>query len=124
MAVVIVLVAEALPWLTQQQIEASQAAARAGDAGTAVARAADARDIEPWAASPRLQLALVEEAARNLRAAQGAIKAAIRRDPTDWNLWFAYTRIEVRAGHPRRALAGLARIRKLNPLLTLTPATP
>ncbi len=117
-----VLVAQGLPWLTEREIGASQAAVRAGDARTALARAADARDIEPWAASPRVQLGLVEEASGNLTAARASMRAAIRHDPTDWRVWLTYTRIEVRSGQPRGALRGLARVRRLNPRLPLLAA--
>ena len=47
------------PLLVTHEIKASQSAAAAGDVGSAVDHAKSARSIEPWAASPYVQLGLL-----------------------------------------------------------------
>ncbi len=60
------IIAQAIPLLTHVKISASQKAVRAGNAERALGNAEDARRLQPWAASPYLQLALVREAIDDL----------------------------------------------------------
>ncbi|MGZ4360284.1 MAG: O-antigen ligase family protein, partial [Gaiellaceae bacterium] len=113
----VLLCAQAIPFFAQSRLRASADAARAGNTRTALTAARQAQRIEPWASSPRLQEALVHEAAGRLRPAQQEIQAAIRRDPDDWRLWLVATRIAVKRAQPVRANVALARVRALNPLL-------
>ena len=55
----ILIIGQAVPLLAQRQIAESQEAVQDGDLDRALDAAAAARDIQPWAASPYLQLALV-----------------------------------------------------------------
>jgi hypothetical protein len=117
-AVVIGLVAagaQGWPLLTQLQIGASQHAARRGNTSAAIDSASSAVDIQPWAASPRLQLALVEEQAGRLRAAGAAIDKAVARAPDDWHLWLVAARIQAKRGELASARRSLRRARSLNP---------
>lgn len=107
--------AQAIPWLAQREVLASQAAERAGDAPRALAKAQAARTIQPWAASPYLQLALVAEQANDLPAARKWIRTAISKNSTDWTLWLVSARIDTRVGALGSARAALARARSLNP---------
>ncbi|MBV9213723.1 MAG: O-antigen ligase family protein [Actinobacteria bacterium] len=107
--------AMALPWLVEREIHASQAAVRSRNLGEAITRARAARSLQPWAASPYLQLALTNERGGALRAARRAIAGATRRDPSDWRLWLVYTRIATESGRPKLARRTLAAMRKLNP---------
>ncbi len=121
-----VLAAELIVLLADIELGRSQADARAGNLGAARAGALAASKIEPWAASPYLQLALVEESRGNLAAARRAIGRSIARDPDDWRLWFVEARIDDGLGRDRSGAAGLARARVLNPrslLLVPTPAS-
>lgn len=108
-------IAAALPWLVEREIQSSQAAVRSGNLVQAQRRALDARALQPWAASPYLQLALTREVGGNLRGALSAIRAATRRDPSDWRLWLAYARIATQAGKIRQATKAIGRVRELNP---------
>jgi tetratricopeptide (TPR) repeat protein len=101
--------------LSQSRLEESQAAAKRGDAAAAISAADDARTLEPWASSPYLQIALLEEAEGNLRAARSHIADAIDREPDNWRLWLVSARIEVKAGFIGEARKSLARARSLNP---------
>jgi O-antigen ligase len=107
--------AQAVPLLAETKIEDSQAAVRRGDLDDAVSDAAAARVVQPWAASPYFQLALVEEARGDLEAAQDSIGQAIARDSADWRLWLVAARIETRAGHVAEARESLGHARELNP---------
>ena len=85
-----VVIAQAIPFLAQAQIGNSQAAAARGDLRAAQADALRARQIQPWAASPYLQLALTSELDGRPDDAESWVRKAIRRDPTDWRLWLVW----------------------------------
>jgi hypothetical protein len=107
--------AQAFSLLTNREIQASQNAVARGDLVAASKRADNARKIEPWAASPYEQLALVAEQAFEYDDATRWIRKAIARAPTDWRLWLTLTRLEVARGDIRAALTALHRCRQLNP---------
>ena len=96
-------------------VRSSQANARAGHLTAALNDAATAQRIEPGAAAPRLQRALVLERLGDVRGASGAIVAAEQREPTNWQIWLVASRIATEAGQPRVALAAYRRARSLNP---------
>jgi hypothetical protein len=102
-------------FLTETRLGDSRKAARAGDLESAAQDARDAIKIEPWAAGPRLQLALVEELGGDLKAANREISEAIDRAPDNWQLWFVRTRLEVKSGDLAAARQALDRARQLNP---------
>ena len=110
-----VITTEAIPLLAQTRIRDSQAAVERGDATTALDKARDARDLQPWAASPRLQLALVEEQTGDLGAARSSILEAIDNDPSDWRLWLVRARLETKSGAFARARRSLREAKRLNP---------
>ena len=111
----LLVLAHAIPLFAQREIGHSQAAVRRGDLGDALAAAKRARDIQPWAATPYLQLALVSEQAGALASARVWIDKAIARDRTDWRLWLASARIETRLGRVTAAERSLRRAVALNP---------
>jgi tetratricopeptide (TPR) repeat protein len=110
-----VIATEAVPLFAQTRIRDSQAAVDRGDAAAAVDKARDASDLQPWAASPHLQLALVEEQTGDLRAARGAILQAIDNDPSDWRLWLVRARLETKSGAVAAAGRSLREAKRLNP---------
>ena len=112
---VAVIVAAAIPMLAQLQIGSSQAAVARGDLGAATTDALRARAIQPWAASPYLQLALTAELDGRLGDAHRWIQSALRRDEDDWRLWIVAARIETKLALPRAASASLQRAESLNP---------
>jgi tetratricopeptide (TPR) repeat protein len=115
---------EAISLLTALEVRKSQAAVRAGDAHLALSRARAAAEIEPWAATPYLQLALVEQAVGDLGAAEHSIRSALQRDTRDWRLWVVAARIEAARGGRIEAEASLRRARTLNPRSPSLTATP
>jgi tetratricopeptide (TPR) repeat protein len=110
-----IVVAQSIPFLTQDKLELSQRRFAAGDLAGALDAARDARGIQPWASSPHLQIALVEEASGHLRAARRAIRQAIQRDPSDWRLWLTAARIDQNSGQRLAARRNLSRAVELNP---------
>lgn len=108
--------AQAAPLLAQQKIEASNSAARDGDTARAYDQALSARSLTPWAFSPYLQLALVEEQNGNLAEARRWIDGAATRNPRNWQLWVVSARIAAKQGAIETAVRDLAHARRLNPL--------
>ena len=107
------------PLLASNRLEASQAAARKGSFGSALSEARAARDLQPWAASPYLQLALIEEGAGRLRPARVWLAEALERDPRNATLWVIAARLDTKSGRIEDARLALARARQLNPFLRL-----
>jgi tetratricopeptide (TPR) repeat protein len=101
--------------LTEVKLDDSRAAFDRGDLSAAAQEATDASTLQPWAAEPWLQRALVEEEAGNLTDARGAIAEAIDRAPDDWSLWYTASQIEDRAGNRTAAFEAYERARALNP---------
>ena len=99
-------------------IRNSQAAVRAGNATHARSEALAAKAIEPWSATPYLQLGLISEAEGNYGQAAQWLDEAISRSSRDWNLWLRAARIEA-----LRNKFGLAK-RDLDEARTLNPHSP
>src|SRR6187549_458663 len=82
------------PLLVERELDASRDAAAAGNLPSAVEHADTARSIEPWAASPYAQLALVAEAERDYDTAAGRLTQAIDREDRNWQLYYLRSRVE------------------------------
>ena len=106
---------QAVPLIAHLKIEESQDALKEGDANAALAAAEDARDVQGWAASPHLQLALVHETRGDLELAREEISDAIDHDRSDWRLWAVAARIEEASGDTAAARQSLDEARSLNP---------
>jgi len=104
------------PLLVDREIDASQAAAAEGNFGVAVEKADTARSIEPWAASPYVQLGLLAEVEGDYATAAAQIGKAIDREEGNWILYNLRARIEHESGDEAAARADRARARELNPL--------
>lgn len=111
----LLLCAQALPWLTDLQIKASAAAVTRNDGAGAFRHALDAKRLQPWASSPYLQLALVQEQRQDLTDARKWIAEAIEHNPIDWRLWLVAARIETKADDIPAARRSLLRAQGLNP---------
>lgn len=109
------IVVQLLPVLSTVKVDASQAASREGRARAALGAAVDAQELAPWAVSPLLQLALVDETAgRNARARRW-IGAGLERDTRDWRLWLVAARLDTKLGRIAVARKELARAIALHP---------
>jgi hypothetical protein len=111
----LVVVVQAIPFLADQEVGASRRAAARGDIPAAVDHARSAQAVEPWASSPRLQLALAYEELGNNPPARRHLARAIERDSEDWRLRVVDARLAVKAGDIPAARRALARARSLNP---------
>ena len=109
------LVAIAVPLTSTIAVRSSQAAVRSGHYPAALKDALSAQRIEPSAATPRLQRALVLEQMGDLATALRAIDEAAVREPTNWRIWLVASRLAAETGHPQLALAEYRRARSLNP---------
>jgi hypothetical protein len=107
--------AQAVPLLAAVELDESRRAAGRDDIAEARSAALAARDVQPWAASPYLQLALVAEQQGDIKTARSWIGDAIERDRADWRLWLVRARFETRAGNIRAARAALHQAVRLNP---------
>ncbi|MDP2710967.1 MAG: O-antigen ligase family protein [Solirubrobacteraceae bacterium] len=93
----------------------SQSAAADGRLAPALEDSLTAERLQPYAATPRLQRALVLEQAGSLTVAAAAAKLATADEPTNWRTWFVLARIEARSGEAVAAVDALRRARELNP---------
>ncbi len=104
------------PLLVEREIDASKAAAGDGNIASAVDHADTARTIEPWAASPYVQLGLLAQLEGDYETAAERLTEAIEREDRNWVLFYLRAKIEREAGDLAMARANLAEARRLNPL--------
>jgi tetratricopeptide (TPR) repeat protein len=97
------------------EVRSSQSAVLRGDFKTALADAQTAQNIEPSAASPRLQRALVLEQLGDISGARQAIAEAAAREAVNAQIWLVASRLATEANQPRQALADYERARSLDP---------
>jgi hypothetical protein len=107
--------AQGVPLFAQLRIKDSEAAVYRGDTAAAIRAAMDAENLQPWASSPYLQLALVYEREGLIAAARRSIKSAIKRDPQNWQLWYIAAKIEIELGDAAGAQKSLGHAYSLNP---------
>jgi hypothetical protein len=109
------IVAIGVPLAATSAVRKSQAAASAGNTSAALADARDAIRLEPGAASPEIQTALVLELQHDLTGAAAAARQATLDEPANWQTWLVYSRLEAEAGQPSASVAAYRRARSLNP---------
>jgi tetratricopeptide (TPR) repeat protein len=112
---VVALAAVLIPLAGTVAIRDSRAAAAAGNLKTALADSRTAERLQPYAATPHLQRALVLEAQGDLVGAAGAARIATDKEPTNWRTWLVRARLDARRGATNAALGELRRARALNP---------
>ena len=109
------LAAIAVPMASALATRDSHQAAAAGRLQAALADSLTAQRLQPYAATPRLQRALVLEQAGVLAGAASAARSATTEEPTNWRTWFVLARIEARRGNDAQALSALRTAKRLNP---------
>ena len=114
-ALVVIVLAIAVPLATESLVRDSQNEAAAGDNEAALADARSAQNVEPGAAAPRLQEALVLESEGDFDAAAEAARAATERSSTNFRLWMVRSRIEAERGDAEAAVAYYRKARSLAP---------
>ena len=103
------------PLLVDREIDTSNAAAADGNIASAVNHAETARSIEPWAASPYLQLGLLAESQGEYDLAIRRLNQAIDREEDNWQLHYLLGRVEHEAGDDAGAKRSLEEALRLNP---------
>jgi O-antigen ligase len=106
------------PLLVDREIKASQSAAAEENFSSAVDHARSARSIEPWAASPYVQLGLLAQLQGNYPEAIEDFGNAIEREDRNWQWYYLRSQVEHEAGDEAAAQADLEKARELNPLAT------
>ncbi len=103
------------PLLVDREIKASKAAAREEDIASAVSHANTARSIEPFAASPYVQLGLLAQYQGDTATAIERLGEAIEREDRNWILYYLRAKIEHEAGEEGAARADMREAQRLNP---------
>lgn len=111
----LVIVVIAVPTASISLVRQSQSEFKSGDLGSALRLARSAANVQPGAASPRLQEALVLELGGNLKGAAAAARQAIEREPTNWRHWVILSRIEAERGQVDESIDAYRKARSLNP---------
>jgi hypothetical protein len=109
------LVVIGIPLAMANDVSKSQAAARAGDTASALTDARSAVRLEPGAAAPQIQLALVLETQHNYSAALGSARKATRDESQNWSNWLVLSRLEAETGHAKASVTDYERAHSLNP---------
>jgi O-antigen ligase len=104
------------PLLVEREIDASESAAAADNLQSAVDHAEHARSIEPFAASPYVQLGLLAQLEGNHEAAITHFSNAIDREESNWEWYYLRSKAEREAGDSAAARADLEKARELDPL--------
>jgi hypothetical protein len=94
----------------------SHVAASEGDPARARSEALAAKAVEPWAASPYLQLGQLAEGEGQMDKAHYWLSKAIHRSPQNWQLWLIASQIDVYRGRVDAATRELHEAKNLNPL--------
>lgn len=103
------------PLLVERELDASRDATAAGNVVEAVDHAERARSIEPWAASPYVQLGLLAQLQGDFPAADEHFSDAIEREDRNWQWYYLRSEVKEEAGDTTGARRDLRRARELNP---------
>jgi len=103
------------PLLVERELDASRGAAARDDLGSAVDHANTAHSIEPWAASPYVQLGLLAQLQGEYPAAAADFTHAIERENENWQWYYLRAKAEHEGGDEQTARADLERAQQLNP---------
>ena len=109
------IIVAAVVFFTEAKLIQSESAAKRSQLEDAAQDARDAATLQPWAAEPWVQIALLEELSGDLVGAQEALRDASVRAPKDWRIWLINARFEVGLGDLEGARASLDRARALAP---------
>lgn len=109
------LVAIFIPVSETQAVRKSQDQVREKSLDSALDDARSAERLEPYAASPKIQEALILELRGRLGLAAQAAEAATAAEATNWKTYFVLSRIEAERGRPASAVHAYRRAKSLNP---------
>jgi hypothetical protein len=102
-----------VPMAGTSAYEVSQEKYREGDVEGALAEAERSSDLQPWAASPRIQQAQLLALLGRPQEAIASAREAVDREAGNWRNWLVLSQLLVDS--PDRSAVALERARKLNP---------
>jgi Flp pilus assembly protein TadD len=112
---VIALIAIVIPVSKTQAVRDSQSEIREKSPDSALEDARTAERLEPYAASPKLQVALILELQGRLGLAAKTAEAATAAEATNWKTFMVLSRIEAERGRGEAAVEAYKQARSLNP---------
>ena len=115
-AAVLGLIAVGIPLAGASALRDSQDRVQRQELPPALDGARRAAAIQPYAASPALQEAMVLELQGDLNGAAEAATTATEQEATNWRTWLVLSRIEARRGNVSESVDAYRRARELNPL--------
>ena len=104
-----------VPLAGTKLVRASQDSADVQQYAPALESAEKADDLQPWAATPALQRALLLDLQGDLDAAAAAALEATEEESTNWRTWLVLSRVEEKRGDLEASAAAFQRARELNP---------
>jgi tetratricopeptide (TPR) repeat protein len=111
---VLALIAITLPHASTVLVRNSGEQLRSGELDSALDSAEMAETVEPYAATPKLEQALVLERSGKLAAAATAASDATRSEPTNWRTWLVLAGIEARRERAASAIDAYREAHRLN----------
>jgi len=114
-ASLVAMIAIAVPLATTASLRESQKAVQGQDLQSALTKADAAATLEPFAAGPHLQVALVLEQEGQLMDAEAAAREAVSHEPDEWRSWVVLSRLAAKRGKIESAVRAYERARSLNP---------
>jgi O-antigen ligase len=111
----VALVAIGLPLAAARSVEDSREQAAEENYDAALEDARDAIEIQPYAATPRIQEAVVLERLGLIDEAADAAREATARESTNWRLWLVLSRLEARRGDAEASVEALNQAESLFP---------
>lgn len=105
----------AIPLASTEAVRRSQREAGDTQLAAALREAGSAADLQPYAATPLLQQALVLEVDGAYDPAVLAIRGAIDREPQNWRLWLVLSRLEAERGRGDASVSAFQKAKRLNP---------
>ncbi len=105
----------AIPLAGASSIRDSEQLVDSAQLGEALDAATTAKNIQPYAATPSLQQALILERAGNLDEAVVAARQATDDEAANWRNWLILSRLEARVGNVNPSIAAYRHARRLNP---------
>ena len=104
-----------IPLASVEAIRSSEERLASGDLNSALDAAERAESLQPYAATPKVQQAVVLERSGDLTGAAAAARDATTREATNWRTWLLLANIEAKRQQATAALDAYDEAHRLNP---------
>jgi tetratricopeptide (TPR) repeat protein len=98
-----------------EEIRSSEDRLASGDLDSALDAAERAESLQPYAATPKVQQAVVLERSGDLAGAAAAARDATSRESTNWRTWLLLANLEAKRRQSKAALEAYDEAHRLNP---------